>query len=56
VRLFCVCAALCAGSGLAAGSSPVKGVLLTVYRITKLKKKKKTGTTQKGAVDPLMNE
>jgi hypothetical protein len=33
VRLFCVCAVLCAGSGLATDSSPVQGVLPTVYRI-----------------------
>jgi hypothetical protein len=30
VRLFCVCAVLCADSGLATGSSPVQGVLPTV--------------------------
>jgi hypothetical protein len=29
-HLFCVCADLCAGSGLATGWSPVEGVLLTV--------------------------
>jgi hypothetical protein len=45
VRLFCVCAVLCVGSGLATG-----GVLPTVYRITKL-----TARAQKRAVEPLMN-
>jgi hypothetical protein len=32
VRLFCVCAALCAGSALVAGWSPVQGVLPTVWK------------------------
>jgi hypothetical protein len=32
VRLFCVCALLCAGCGLATGRSPVQGVLPTVKR------------------------
>jgi hypothetical protein len=39
VRLFCVCAVLCAGSGLAMGCSPVQGVLPTVKEIKKLKKR-----------------
>jgi hypothetical protein len=30
VRLFCICAVLCVGSGLATGCSPVQGVLPTV--------------------------
>jgi hypothetical protein len=34
VRLFCVCVVLCVGNGLATGSSPVQGVLPTVYRLT----------------------
>jgi hypothetical protein len=38
VRLFCVCAVLCVGNGFATGSSPVKGVIQTVYRIKKLKR------------------
>jgi hypothetical protein len=33
VRLFCVCVLLCAGSGLATGWSPVRGVLPAVYRL-----------------------
>jgi hypothetical protein len=37
VRLFCVCV----GSGLATGSSPVQGVLPTVFRIKKLKTRPK---------------
>jgi hypothetical protein len=39
VHLFCVCVVLCVGSGIATGSSPVKGVLPTVYRIKKLRKR-----------------
>jgi hypothetical protein len=35
--LSCVCVVLCVGSGLATGWSPVKRVLLIVYRIKKLK-------------------
>jgi hypothetical protein len=38
VHLFCVCVVLCVGSSLAMGWSPIQGVLLTVYRIKKLKK------------------
>jgi hypothetical protein len=38
VRLFCVCVVLCIGRGLTTGCSPVQGVLLTVYRIKKLKR------------------
>jgi hypothetical protein len=41
VRLFCVCVVLCVGSGFATGWSPVQGVLPTVYRIKKLKKRQK---------------
>jgi hypothetical protein len=50
VRLFCVCAA---GSDLATGWSPVKGILPTVYRITRLKK---SARAQQKTVEPLMNE
>jgi hypothetical protein len=32
LRLFCVCAVLCVGNGLATGLSHVQGVLPTVYR------------------------
>jgi hypothetical protein len=39
VRLFCVCVVLCVGSGLATGWSPVQGVLSTMYRIKKPKKR-----------------
>jgi hypothetical protein len=39
VRLFCVCVVLCVDIGLAAGWSPVQGVLPTVYKIKKLKKR-----------------
>jgi hypothetical protein len=39
MRLFCVCVVLCVGSGLATGWSSVQGVLPTVYRIKKLKKR-----------------
>jgi hypothetical protein len=38
VRLFCVCAVLCVGTGLATVWSPARGVLPTVYTIKKLKK------------------
>jgi hypothetical protein len=41
VRLFCVRVVLCVGNGLATGWSPVHGVLPTVYRIKKLKKRAK---------------
>jgi hypothetical protein len=41
MRLFCVCVfVLCVGRGLAMGRSPVQGVLPTVYRMKKLKKKR----------------
>jgi uncharacterized membrane protein YsdA (DUF1294 family) len=39
VRLFCVCVVLCVGSALATAWSLVQGVLPTVYRIKKLKKR-----------------
>jgi hypothetical protein len=39
VRLFYICVLLCVGSGPATGLSPVQGVLPTVYRIKKLKKR-----------------
>jgi hypothetical protein len=42
VRLFCVCVVLCVGSGLATGWSPVQGVLPTVYRIKKWKKRRRS--------------
>jgi hypothetical protein len=42
VRLLCVCIILCVGCGLAAGWSSVQGVLPTVYRIQKLKKRQRS--------------
>jgi hypothetical protein len=39
VSVFCVYVVLCVGSGLATGWSPFEGVLLTAYRIKKLKKR-----------------
>jgi hypothetical protein len=39
VRLFCVCAVICVSSGLATEWTPVQGILPTVCRITKLKKR-----------------
>jgi hypothetical protein len=39
VCLFCVCVVLYVGSGLATSWSPVKGVLLIVFRINKLKRR-----------------
>jgi hypothetical protein len=41
VRLFCVYVVLCVDGGLAKGWSPVQGVLPTVYRMKKLKKRPK---------------
>jgi hypothetical protein len=49
LRLFCVCAVLCVGIGLATGWSPVRGVLQTVYMIKKLKK---WSRSNKRAVEP----
>jgi hypothetical protein len=39
VSLFCVCVVLCVGSGLAKGWSPIRIVVLTLYRTTKSEKK-----------------
>jgi hypothetical protein len=39
MRLFCVYVILCVGSGLVTGWSPVQGVVPTVYRIKKLKRR-----------------
>jgi hypothetical protein len=39
VRLYFVCVVLCVGRTLATGSSPVQGVLPTVYRIKNLKRR-----------------
>jgi hypothetical protein len=39
VRFFCVCVVLCVGSGLATDWYPVQGVLPTVWKIKKLKKR-----------------
>jgi hypothetical protein len=39
VHLFCVCVVLWVCRGLETGWSPVQGVLPTVYRIKKLKKR-----------------
>jgi hypothetical protein len=33
VHLFCVCVVFCVDSGLAMGSSPVQGVILTAYEL-----------------------
>jgi hypothetical protein len=49
VRLFCVCIVMSVGSGLATGWSPVQGVLPTVYRIKKLKKRPRSN---KRTVEP----
>jgi hypothetical protein len=48
VCVYSVCVVLFVGSGLATGWSPVQGVLLTVYRINKLKK---TARAQQRAVE-----
>jgi hypothetical protein len=42
MRLFCICVFLCVDSGFATGWSPVQGVLQSVYRINKLKKRPKS--------------
>jgi hypothetical protein len=39
LRLFCVCVVLCVGYGLATGRFPVQGVIPSVYRIKKLKRR-----------------
>jgi hypothetical protein len=44
VRLFCDCAILYVGSGIAKGWYPVQGVLPTVHKIKKLKKVAKDPT------------
>jgi hypothetical protein len=41
LRLFCVCVVLYVGRGLATGWSPVVGVLPTVHRIKKLRKRQR---------------
>jgi hypothetical protein len=52
VRLFCVSVALCVGSGPATGWSPVQGVLPTMYRIKKLKKRPRSNkTTEEPQID-----
>jgi hypothetical protein len=51
VCVYSVCVVLCIGRGLATGSFPVQGVLPTVYRIKKLKKKK-AAKAQQMAVEP----
>jgi hypothetical protein len=48
VSLFCVCAVLCVGRGLATGWSPVQGALPTVYRLRNWK----SGQGPQGAVEP----
>jgi hypothetical protein len=48
VRLFCVCVVLCVGSGLAKCWSPVRGALLTVYRLINWK----AAMVQQRAVEP----
>jgi hypothetical protein len=53
VDLFCVCTAMCVGSGLAKGWSPTQGALPNVYRIMKLKN---AARAQQRAVVSLMNE
>jgi hypothetical protein len=53
VRLFCVCAVLCAGSGLATGWSLVQGVLPTVEKDYETEEEARV---QQTAVEPLTNE
>jgi hypothetical protein len=49
MRLLCVYVVLHVGSGLATDRSPVQGVLLTVYRITKLQNRPRSN---KMSVEP----
>jgi hypothetical protein len=57
VRLFCVCAVLCVGRGLVTSWSPFQGVLPTVYRIKKLKKRPRSTRALKPQMDiPLSSE
>jgi hypothetical protein len=51
VGLFCVCVVLCVGSGPATGWSPVQGVLPTVYRIKKLKKRRRSNKKDCRTID-----
>jgi hypothetical protein len=51
VRLFCVCVVLCVGSDLAMGWSPDQGVIPTVYRIKKLKKRPRSIKKNCRAID-----
>jgi hypothetical protein len=41
VCVYSVCVALCGGGGLATGCSPLQGVLQTMHRIKKMKKRPK---------------
>jgi hypothetical protein len=51
VCVYSVCVVLCVSSGLATGWSPVQGVLPTVYRIKKLKKRQRSN---KWTAEPLI--
>jgi hypothetical protein len=53
VRLFYVCVVLCVGRGLATGWSLVRGVLPTVWK--RLRNRRKARAQQR-AVEPLVNE
>jgi hypothetical protein len=48
---FILCAVLCVGSGLATGWSPAQGILPTVYRIKKVKKRPRSN---KRTVEPFI--
>jgi hypothetical protein len=52
VSLFCACVVLCAGSGLATGSSPAQVVLTTAYKDQETAKAVKV---QQMAVEPKMD-
>jgi hypothetical protein len=51
VCVYSVCVVLCVGSGLATGSSPVQGVLPTVCKIKKLKKRRRSNKKTCKAID-----
>jgi hypothetical protein len=53
VRVYSVCVVLSIGIGLATDLSPVQGVLPTVHRIRKLKKRPGPKKKMGGAVEPI---
>jgi hypothetical protein len=54
-RLFCVCVAVCVGSGLAMGWSPFQGVLSTMHRIKRLKMRPRSTRAVEPQTDSILN-